>query len=231
MRIAMTFPFFTVENHDSTMNLMHSARPEPLAAILQESGFEVRGMSTRVHRTLSMTGRTQQAMTAFDVVMPEGWTIVEAYDGYGHLDKELRHLLDKQGRFRGELCVDLDELPCHGTLFCRYVLLDSPSWYRFPERLKLADAVDRQWMAVADRTDVDRTKPDTFSTLVHDAYRWEKAPERKPLKTVLAEMDMGDYMEREIARVEAGKAPDWHPVHKWLNANYPKWQSPWAYWD
>ena len=231
MRIAMTFPFFTVENHDSTMNLMYSARPEPLTPVLREGGFEVRGMSTRVHRILSMTGRSQQAMTAFDVLMPEGWTTVEAYDGYGNLDKEGKHLLDERGRYRGKLHLDLDDVPCSGWFACRYALLDGPDQQHFPKREDLSDAVDRQWLAVADRIDVDRKKPGTFPTLVHNAYRWEKAPERKPLSEVLAKMDMGDYMEREIARVEAGKAPDWHPVLQWLNANYPKWQSPWAYWD
>ncbi len=238
MGTAIDFPFFDVENHDSTMNLAYAFHTEPLRQLLREGGFKVRRMYTSSNRLMRMGAMRPETrgMTHFDVMLPEGWQIVDGYNGYGQADKDVKHLLDDKGRFRGHIGLDLDGTPVSATLFCRYRLLIGGSewgWYRLPIK-PTPLASDCQWAVIVDRADVDRSNPNVFPKIVYHALRFATPPKRKPLADALeeiTEVDIAEHMREELNRVHAGKAPNWHPIHQWLNGHYPEWQSPWVYWN
>lgn len=162
----------------------------------------------------------------FSVCLPEGWSLVEGYNGYSLLEPYLLFLLDSNGCLRGHIRLD-ENGPQVAELYCRYMVPLLPGFCNFPMTLPRDHIAD----IVVDRTGVDYKKPYDFPVVPFHDFRPEGKSPDGPICLSDAEMkSLRKSMKKDAARVRAGRPRLDLPIYRWLHENYPDWRDPFAYW-
>ena len=220
------FPYFQIENRDETCGPVYAFDPKMLRGILEKCGFTVVRMPVRTKNIPGMfdtlTG-DERLLTHFGVILPEGWHRSYRYVEHG---ESVEDLLDDTDRYRGWVAIGKDGIPIIGELFCRYAFIGNPFVHEIPvEPPEQAGA--KLWMVVIDRSVVDYREPNRYPVVVYHDVRWPVAIDW-PMELRMRYARLQGL--RQHQRRLEGKPPDWHPVLRWLNEHYPRWQDPAAYW-
>ncbi len=215
------FPWFTCENHETLRPWLGL---KDMCSTLERGGFTIKQIFDLDDQILDpVISCLPPNYIRFEVVLPSGWALVDGYDGYGLEDPELQHLVDKHGRLRGHIELDWkdDCKPRSGTLYCRYAL-NPPNVHT----VKIDRPKNTILWVVVDRAAVNPKRPSEFPIVSHyDIVEARPGPFVPP--------DAEEFkraLDKDFARLQAGKPQLDPPIFRWLHENYPDWRDPFAYW-
>lgn len=223
--VLTVFPEFTVE---SPYILPGSLNHEGMRRILGSLGFTVGSIRTHTAQTLIFpVGPGEEQATLFEVTYPRGWSVTDDVSPtiYTGDYNPVRQILDGRGHLRGLLWCGSDKVPVGGELYTRYAVVNGVplNFSKLPmEQTKDIHGV------VIDRTQIDPQRPHVLAPIHVD--RRDLIAEAYPGIIGLEGEERSRWIDAHMSRETFFGFVKRDGSAEWLDAHYPDWRDPAAYW-